>query len=258
MRLGLLGWLASPCCSARLRFAALARLPVGEDPEIGEGSLTCEACGRGYPILKGVPRLLPEAGQGALARTAASFAWEWNRYPGSLPEDQGVFLEETQIPPSEFQGRLVLDAGCGMGRYALVALSLGAEVVALDLSESLLRLAALAPRSPKLHLVQGDLLRPPLRRELFDIAYSQGVLHHAPDTREAFLRLSELVKPKGLLSVWVYGKAGRFSEFATNPLRGDRSWVARRRRLAWAIVALRGLVSGALRLLTTRLPLGRV
>src|SRR5208282_1928934 len=101
---------------------------------------------------------------------------EWERYPGSLPEDERVFLEETQIPAANFRGKLVLDAGCGMGRYAIVALSLGAEVVAMDLSDSLLRLAAEAPNWPKLHVVQGNLLRPPLKPAQFDIVYSHGVL----------------------------------------------------------------------------------
>ncbi|TPW16788.1 MAG: methyltransferase family protein, partial [Elusimicrobia bacterium] len=127
-------------------------------------------------------------------KTRDGFAWEWKRYPGSLKEDERVFLEECQLRASDFKGKRVLDAGCGMGRYALVALSLGAEVVAVDLSESLLRLAESAPRHPGLHVVQGDLLRPPFKAGLFDIVYSHGVLHHTSDANRAFRAVAALVK----------------------------------------------------------------
>jgi SAM-dependent methyltransferase len=238
-----------------MRFSSLSQMP---DPkaDIEDGILACVACRREYPILLGVPRLLPaDQRDERVAATSRSFTWEWTRYPGSLAEDQRVFLEECQLEARDLKGKLVLDAGCGMGRYALVALSLGAEVVAADLSESWVRLLPAAREDARLHVVQGDLLKPPFRAGIFDLVYSHGVLHHTRDTREAFLAVAKLVKPEGLLSVWLYGKAGRFPEFATNPLRPDRAWVGRHRRLAWLVVGARQLISDSLRTLTTRLPL---
>ncbi|MFA6002668.1 MAG: methyltransferase domain-containing protein [Elusimicrobiota bacterium] len=255
MKLSLLPYLASPCCQAPLRFAELAALPDAH-ADIVSGQLGCTRCDETYPIKDGVPRLLLGGeGDARVAKTRASFTWEWMRYPGSLAEDERVFLEECQLPAAEFAGKLVLDAGCGMGRYALVARALGAEVVAVDLSDSLLRLVEAARRDPKLHVVQGDLLRPPLCKDAFDIVYSHGVLHHTRDTRAAFQAVAGLAKKTGLLSVWLYGQAGRFADFATNPLRPDRAWVMRHRRLAWSIVAVRHGFSDFLRFFTTRLPL---
>jgi len=255
MKLGLLPRLASPCCGAPVRFSRIAQMPR-ENVEVAEGAVACTTCAREYPIVSGVPRLLPPgAGDALVARTSTGFAWEWTRYPGARAEDERVFLEESQLEAADLKDKLVLDAGCGMGRYALVALALGAEVVAVDLSESLSRLVDAARASPRLHLVQGNLLKPPLRKGTFDFVYSHGVLHHTADTRAAFRAVAELVKPAGLLSVWVYGRAGRFSDFATNPLRSDRAWVARHRRLAWFVVGARRLMSDFLRFFFTRLPL---
>ncbi|MBI5630347.1 MAG: methyltransferase domain-containing protein [Elusimicrobia bacterium] len=255
MKPRLLTWLSSPCCAMEMKFAALEKYPTREVTELQFGSLACRACGKEYPIRGGIPRLLGPGQDRRDRRTAKSFAWEWMRYPGSFPEDRAVFLAETQLPAEAFAGKLVLDAGCGMGRYALEALSLGAEVVALDLSESLERLRQAAEAEPRLHLVQGDLLRLPLKKGAFDIVYSQGVLHHAPGTGQAFRQVAQRVRPGGFLSVWVYGKAGKFEEFATNPIREDRAWVRRRRRLAWVIVTLRHWISDFLRMFTTRLPI---
>jgi len=251
----LLPYLACPACEGALEFSDVKDFPLTDVREGLEGTLRCVACKREYEISGGVPRLAAEKLGAAARKTRDAFAFEWSRYPGSLPEDESVLLEESQLRPSDFKGKLVLDAGCGMGRYSVVALSFGAEVVALDLSDSLMRLAAIADRWPKLHVVQGNLLKPPLKPSLFDVVYSHGVLHHTADTRAAFGRVARLVKPGGYLSVWLYGRAGRYQDFATNPLRGDRGLVARHRKLAWWIVFLRHCFSDAVRAVTTRLPM---
>lgn len=254
MKAPLLAWLRSPCCAAELKFAELGQFPRTDELDIEEGRLACTQCKREYPLVGGVPRLLAAEAAGRTAKTRDSFSWEWERYPGSRPEDETVFLEETQLTLDQLRGKLVLDAGCGMGRYSVVALRLGAEVVALDMSESLRRLADIAPRFAKLHVVQGDLLNPPFKKGLFDVVYSQGVLHHTSDTRKAFDAVAPLVKSGGLMTVWLYGKAGRFAEFSTNPLKPGKEWIARRRRLAWLIVGSRHFVSDLIRFFTTRLP----
>jgi SAM-dependent methyltransferase len=251
----LLRLLACPECGGELVFAALGHMPLTDSSEIYDGTLACKVCRRQYALEEGVPRLASAGLVRAARKTRDAFAFEWSRYPGSLPEDNLIFLEEVQLPASAFAGKLVLDAGCGMGRYSVVALSLGAEVVALDLSDSLLRLAALSPEQPKLHVAQGNLLAPPLKPRQFDVVYSHGVLHHTSDTRAAFKRVAALVKPGGYLSVWLYGKAGPFAQFATNPLKHPSGWTARHRRAAWVIVGARHWVSDAIRLLTTRLPM---
>jgi SAM-dependent methyltransferase len=237
-----------------LRLASPLRIAPAETQEIADGLLACHACAREFPIVSGVPRLAGEEIDPAVIKTRDSFADEWKRYPGTPDEDERIFLEECQLAPADFKGRRVLDAGCGMGRYALVALSLGAEVVAVDLSESIACLIERARSEPQLHVVQGNLLRPPFKDGAFDIVYSHGVLHHTSDTRAAFERVAALVANGGRLSVWLYGKAGRFADFATNPLKPGRRWISEHRRAAWLVVGLRHVLSDMLRAVTTRLP----
>lgn len=256
MKMRLLPLLACPACGGELEFSRLEALPK-ETEEIESGALRCKMCSKDFPIVDSIPRLLPGAVRDRrVAKTRSSFGMEWLRYPGSRIEDWDLFLEETQLGPDAWPGRLVLDGGCGMGRYAHVALSLGAEVVAFDLSESLLRLVDEARGNPKLHLVQGDLLAPPFHKGTFDIIYSQGVLHHTADPRRAFGKLAGLVQRDGLIAAWVYGTPGPFSSFSTNPLRAGREGLQRHMRLAWAVVWARQILSDLLRVATTRLPEG--
>ena len=228
-------------------------------PKCGAGlsGMKCSKCASVYPLIEGVPSVLADGPSGSDLRTQQSFGFEWLAYPGPLPEeDRRIFLEEVQLEPEAFKGKLVLDGGCGMGRYSRVAAGLGANVVALDFSGALVRLKDLSGRG--VELVQGDLLRPPLKEASFDIVYSHGVIHHTPDAKKAFLNLAKLVKPGGLLSVWVYGAPGRYSEFSANPLRPCREWLRRFMPAAYAVVWTREKVSDGVRLVTTRLPIRAV
>jgi SAM-dependent methyltransferase len=108
------------------------------------------------------------------------------------------------MEPADFRGRLVLDAGCGGGRYSRLLAEAGVHVVGVDLSDAVDKAAALCAEFPCARIVQGDLLELPLRDSLFDAAFSIGVLHHTPDPRRAFARLASKVNPGGLLAVWLY------------------------------------------------------
>lgn len=226
--------------------------------EVMTGALLCGQ-GHEYEIAEGVPVLLAGPLSGTKARTAEAFGYEWLRYRVELQEEErGIFLAETQSRPEDFADRLVLDAGCGMGRFTKIAARLGAEVIGLDLSPAAQAVFKAAAEFPRLHVIRGDLLRPPLRASAFDLVYSLGVLHHTPDTRRAFRAISALVKPGGAVAFWVYGRAGAYEHFKSNPLEPMRAAFFRGHpRLHfpyWVLLKIRERVSDALRFFTTRLP----
>jgi SAM-dependent methyltransferase len=140
------------------------------------------------------------------ARTKSAYSLQWNRFRIIRPEeDRATFRNRTGLSESDLAGTSVLDAGCGMGRYARVAAEMGGRVVGLDLSEAVQAArATTAGLAGVVGLVRGDLLRPPLAEGSFDHIYSLGVLDHTPDPRSAFLSLARLLKPGGRIVVWVY------------------------------------------------------
>lgn len=163
-------------------------------------SLPCPGCGVSYPIVKGVPRLAGES-------YVESFGRQWNRYDVARPEeDAAVFRVKTGIDPETLRGKLVLDAGCGGGRYARLLGEHGARVVGVDLSAAVEKAATLCAGYPDVAIVQADLLDLPLADASFDVAFSIGVMHHSPDPRRAFAQVARKVKPGGRLAVWLYRK----------------------------------------------------
>ncbi len=84
--------------------------------------------------------------------------------------------------PEDLSGRRLLDAGCGTGALAVEAARRGAEVVAIDLSPTLVALAReRAPADLRIEFRSGDMLDPDLGR--FDHVVGMDSLIHyaAPD-----------------------------------------------------------------------------
>jgi len=237
MRHRLLEHLACPTCGEGLTLETLKteELPTwhgqweaGEGDDAGlhvderrvtdiiEGALHC-ACGAIYPIRDGVPRMLPEGYAGARPS-----GHRWAEFDGSLPEYEANFADMAHpLTAADYTGKLVLDAGCGFGRHAFFAARYGAEVIALDNSVDAVRAARRNTLGlSRVHVVQGDLLRPPVRPDHFDLVYSYGVLHHLGLPDEAFRLLGGLVKPGGRLQVWVYGPRAGTPAIVSGALHG--------------------------------------
>ena len=107
-------------------------------------------------------------------------------------------------------GRLVLDAGCGGGRYARLAGSHGAKLIGVDLSSAVVNAARLCAGLAGVAILQADLLDLPLADQAFDVVYSIGVLHHTPNPRRAFAEIARKVKPGGRLAA--HGKRAELAD----------------------------------------------
>lgn len=86
--------------------------------------------------------------------------------------------------PQDLSGRRILDAGCGAGQFAVEAARRGADVVAVDLSPTLLDLAqrryADADLSGTIEFRSGDMFDPALGR--FDhVVAMDSLIHYEAD-----------------------------------------------------------------------------
>lgn len=209
---------------------------AAEEGEILSGSLTCEACSSWFPVIQGVPRVLPRDLRTALAdhypayyrdhaaklpcaaspgpasaaegfETAGqlhvmeAFGFEWNEFDEYAHEN---FDEWVDVDPSFFDGKFGLDAGCGAGRHSVKARGYGARMVAMDLSPAVDAAYAKARMIPGIDVVQGDIFNPPFARGIFEFIYSIGVIHHTPDPPRAFQCLVPFLAPGGTIITMVY------------------------------------------------------
>jgi len=204
MRPDLLSLLACPNCSGDLAIDATSR---AENGRIETGALRCAGCGGTYEVKGFIPRFVPKENY------AGSFGFQWNRFRNTqLDSHSGVpisrerFYASTGWKRDDLKGRLLLDAGCGAGRFAEVALEAGARVVAMDYSSAVEACRANLSQFDSLDVVQADIFHLPFQRDRFDRIYSLGVLQHTPDPKSAFQALRAPLRPGGDLAVDVYPK----------------------------------------------------
>jgi SAM-dependent methyltransferase len=125
--------------------------------------------------------------------------------PVTTPIDYHLHLMRTALGAPPLSG-LVLDAGAGEGiDLASVGLTPGCRAIGVELSPGGVRAtAARIATVPHARLVQGNILSMPLRSNVFDTAYSYGVVHHTTNPAAAVREIVRTLKPGGNLMIYVY------------------------------------------------------
>jgi len=219
----------------------------GSDPsDVAEGILRC-SCGRVFPIVRGIPRILADAfalhpeftaryrqrlpsslphadapakHAEAIRATRESFGYQWTVFSEMVVDFRQNFLQYiSPVDERFFPGKLGLDLGCGFGRHIYNAAKFGAEMVGVDISEAIESTRVNTEGLPNVHLVQADVYNLPFKPGVFDFAYSIGVLHHLPEPEAAFQRVVALVRPGGSVFIWVYSNSRRLINFLLESVR---------------------------------------
>ena len=104
------------------------------------------------------------------------------------------------------RGARLLEIGCGMGTDLLQFARNGARCVGIDLTPRSVEITRhrfhLYGAEAGLMISDGEHL--PFRDESFDVVYSNGVLHHTPDTAGAIREVYRVLRQGGVAKVMLY------------------------------------------------------
>lgn len=106
----------------------------------------------------------------------------------------------------KFRGKRLLEIGCGMGSDLLQFARGGASCTGIDLTP---RSVQITRHRFKLYGADGSFMisdgeRLPFHSESFDVVYSNGVLHHTPDTAGAIREVHRVLRPGGVAKIMLY------------------------------------------------------
>lgn len=225
MKRSLLEYLVCPACQSTL----VCRPVVENNDDIETGLLHCRYCSEDYPIRRGVPRFVtndhPLSGDNV--KTADAFGWQWQAFDNlhDIDRYQEQFLDWIYpIQPDFFKNKVILDAGCGMGRFSLISSQFGAALVlAIDASDSVDAARDNTRHDPTIQVIQADIHHLPLRRgpeAQIDFIFSIGVIHHLDHPQTGFKALVRHLHQTGSIFVWVYGRENNgWVVNSVNPVR---------------------------------------
>ena len=203
VKLSLLRILRCPDCGGHFSVKRSSQI----SGDIAEGFLNCKKCGNEFPIVRSIPRFVSSD------EYSRSFSFQWNIFTQTqLDSEQNTqtrdtFVEKTRVDPQSLRGKIVLEAGCGMGRFLeLVSRRSNATVVGFDLSLAVEAANRNVGFRPNVHVLQADIMHLPFAKSAFNFIFSIGVLHHTPNPKRAFASLVPLLKRRGEIAIWVYSK----------------------------------------------------
>jgi SAM-dependent methyltransferase len=121
-----------------------------------------------------------------------------------------------------YVGRPVLEVGCGLGTMAGLWAANGAQVTAVDLNR-----VAVEQTHERFNLrgtpgsvIQANGLDLPFRDEMFDYAYSWGVLHHSPHLARSIAELLRVVRRSGGFGLMLYHRNSIAHAYTTRFVEG--------------------------------------
>jgi ubiquinone/menaquinone biosynthesis C-methylase UbiE len=121
-------------------------------------------------------------------------------------------MSVVEMPIHELQGKRVLEIGPGAGGHSVLFAKYGAMMASVDITfdrarstEAKFRLLGDAINGCQ--ALQSDAEALPFASNTFDIVYSNGVLHHTPNTAMSIAEVGRVLKPGGKAVIMLYCKS---------------------------------------------------
>jgi ubiquinone/menaquinone biosynthesis C-methylase UbiE/uncharacterized protein YbaR (Trm112 family) len=200
--------------------------------QLGETGLVCEH-GHTYPVVDGVPVMLLEEADATLAVCGKSMQLvKEGHLPGPLDYARGSAeidsfvqkeivgtngnmyqglvnalprypIPEMRLPPAS--GALLLDIGCGWGRWCIAAARKGYMPIGIDPSlEAVLAARRVSAQvGGKAYFLVADARFLPFRRGVFEVVFSYSVLQHfsKENVAKVLEQVATVLKPAGICYV---------------------------------------------------------
>lgn len=109
----------------------------------------------------------------------------------------------TQLAPHPLDGTLVLDVGCGLGYFSVLATKWGGHPISLDIGTALLKKTKGTLPSP----VAGNALQLPFSDNTFQFVISSECIEHTPDPLHAIREMVRVTQPRGFIMLTTPNRA---------------------------------------------------
>jgi arsenite methyltransferase len=195
---------------------------------------TCIIAKHLYEMNRGVLQPTSIMASSAQQQTQSTFGFKWKKEDtfnseASLNRMKTWLFERYKDPQYwldqlKIEDPIVLDAGCGAGMsgfeyWGKVADKI--QYIGIDISEAvhIAQKRSFEKGFENSLFIQQSIDNLPFQEPIFDIIFSEGVLHHTDNTEKTLDHLSQFLKPRGLFMFYVYRKKSAVREFTDDYIR---------------------------------------
>lgn len=110
------------------------------------------------------------------------------------------------IPEPIIKGVRGIDigSGCGHDTYFMAKSVPSVKILSLDISDGIYKAKEFATGLRNVWFVKGSVLSMPIKDNIFDFAYSFGVLHHLPDPEKGVREIANVIKEGAPVYLYLY------------------------------------------------------
>lgn len=140
-------------------------------------------------------------------KTVQSFGAEWQRFNSFSNEEIHSIAQDyfdIVTPQMLNENTVVLDAGCGSGRWSKYVAARAKFVEAIDPSDAVIAAVKELKQCPNIRVSKASIGNLPFPDSSFDLIVCLGVLHHLPNTEEALRMLVRKLKDRGHILLYLY------------------------------------------------------
>lgn len=177
-----------------------------DNKEILNGTVVCEVCDKEFLIINGIPRFVSKQ------HYSSSFGFEWNKHSFTQYDShsgQNISKKRLDKETNWSEGmkeELILEAGCGSGRFTEHLLKTSATVFSVDASIAVDENFKHHRAKENSFIAQADITSLPFKKGSFDKVLCIGVLQHTKNPFETFKFLVFMLKSGGCIVADVYDK----------------------------------------------------
>lgn len=131
----------------------------------------------------------------------------WTRKVGvQIPKSYHFNKMQEVISEKILRGSLGIDvgSGCGYDTYIMAKSTPSIKIVSIDISAGVTTNSKVNRDLRNVYVMKGTVLNTPLKEEIFDFAYSFGVLHHTPDPTKGLLEIRRILKKESPVFLYLY------------------------------------------------------